>query len=226
MRNASRASFTAASGNCLSFPSTSNVAVSAPPSPLTSTNRPSNRPPCSGANTDTHRPTNRRHSPDERSGRSPGDETCSTYCSGTSPLVSSRASSVRDTRVQSATLTLCPSRRSMRISTSGRLFVPPRRSSTKSNPAASSSAITTASSVSFTLCRGVLQEQKNVGSIPHILLARRARAAITRYRTLGGASTLKQLAACHDTTCQRGAANITPTWRPESPARCEKKRSW
>ena len=69
-----------------------------------------------------------------RSGRSPGDDTCNTYRSDTSPPASSRASMARDARAQSSTVTFRPSRRSIRTSTRGRDFVPPRRSSTRSNP--------------------------------------------------------------------------------------------
>jgi hypothetical protein len=39
--------------------------------------------------------------------------------------------------------------------------------------------MTTASSVSFTSYLGIPQEQKNVGSFPHISLAVRARVAIS-----------------------------------------------
>src|SRR5688572_10121842 len=166
IRNASRASFTAESGTWRSFPFISSVAPSAPTSPATSTSFPSNRPPCSGASTETHRPTNRRHSAGDRNGRSPGDDTCSSYRSGTNPLSSSFASNALDTRAQSSTVTLPPSRRSIRTSTSGRPFVPPFRSSTSSYPAESSSAMTTVSSVAFTLCRRYPTRTKKCGEPP------------------------------------------------------------
>ena len=83
----------------------SSTATSDPASPSTARIFASNRPPCSGRSTFAQRPTNRRHSAGVRSGRSPGDDTCNTYCGDTSSLPSSRASSARDARAQSSTVT-------------------------------------------------------------------------------------------------------------------------
>src|SRR6185436_8559982 len=76
--NANRACFTAAIGTTRVFLFSSSVTDSAPASPSTLTNRASNLPPCSGASTETHRPTNRLHSAGVLNGRSPGDDTSNT----------------------------------------------------------------------------------------------------------------------------------------------------
>ena len=80
-----------------------------------------------------------------------------------------RASSARDAGAQSSTVTFCPSRRSMRTSSSGRPLRPAalaaRRDRSRARQVLTRQA---SSSVPFTSCRGPFKEQKNVGSIPHI----------------------------------------------------------
>jgi hypothetical protein len=140
----------------------SSTATSDPCSPSTARIFPSILPPCSGVRTFAQRPMNRCQSIVLRSGRSPGDDTCNTYSGDTNSPPSSRASNARDARAQSSTVTASPSRRSMRTSINGRLRVPPRLSSTRSNPTASSSDSTTSSSESFTCSRGNRPEQTRI----------------------------------------------------------------
>ena len=124
------------------------------------------RPPCSGLSTFAHRPTNRRHSPGLRSGRSPGDDTCNTYC-GRHELAAvepgfERARGPR-TIVHRHRGTVAPIDANLDQRPVPR---PPCRSSTRSKPTASSSATTTSSSASFTSQSRKSSRTKKCGEPP------------------------------------------------------------
>jgi hypothetical protein len=150
----------------LVFPSGSSTATSDPSSPSTAMILPSIRPPCAGVSTFAHRPRTDATRPDCAAGARRATRLATQYAGDTSSEPSSRASSARETRAQSSTVTAAPSRRSIRASISGRFRVPPRRSSIRSYPTESSSATTTLPARPSHAVEAVVQNKKMWGASP------------------------------------------------------------